>query len=66
MGVPSDRPHPQEVSLNDVVEQMHGLHDVIILAWRQEGTKCTTGKRQLERRFNSISMYLFPPRNPVV
>ncbi|XP_045546870.1 sialoadhesin [Salmo salar] len=24
---------------------MHGLHDVIILAWRQEGTKCTTDCR---------------------
>jgi hypothetical protein len=46
MGVPSVRPHPQEVSLNDIVEQMHGLHDVLILDGRQEGTKSTKDKKQ--------------------
>ena len=66
MGIPSDRPHPQVVSLNYVVELMHGLLIVLILDGRQEGTKSTTGKKQLERRFSYISMCLFPPRNPVV
>jgi hypothetical protein len=66
MGVPFDRPYPQEVSLSDVVEQMHELLIVLILDGRQEGTKSTTGKKQLERRFSCISMCLFSPRNPVV